>query len=437
MELRVMRDREKQALRYRWYIFLLFAVQYALLFFHRVCPAVLAPELTKTFNISGTALGVLASGYFYPYALMQVPVGMLSDTWGARKTATLFGSVGGIGVILFGLSPSFGLSVFARILVGLGVSAVFVPGMKVFAGWFRGREYGKISGFFVGSGSIGWVMGAAPLAMLVQAFDWREIMIAIGVLTIFLTVLTWFIVADTPEAKGFPALVEQRSASTVEDGPFQGIKQVFSDRYFWSLAFWFLTRTGIIFSFFGLWAGPYVMDVYKLSPMSAGTILSIFPFAIMAGSPFLGYLSDRVLVSRKLVLIGTSVLHAACWLFLLSSYSSLSVPALYVLFFVMGIAAGSPGNVGYSNIKEVFPANIAGTSMGAVNLFAFFGGVVLQPVIGYVLDATGKIDGAYPPSAYRTAFIFFFVISLISLVSVLFSRETLSRDGSAFDKIGR
>lgn len=432
-----MRDREKQALRYRWYIFLLFAVQYALLFFHRVCPAVLAPELTKTFNISGTALGVLASGYFYPYALMQVPVGMLSDTWGARKTATLFGSVGGIGVILFGLSPSFGLSVFARILVGLGVSAVFVPGMKVFAGWFRGREYGKISGLFVGSGSIGWVMGAAPLAMLVQAFDWREIMIAIGVLTIFLTVLTWFIVADTPEAKGFPALVEQRSASTVEDGPFQGIKQVFSDRYFWSLAFWFLTRTGIIFSFFGLWAGPYLMDVYKLSPMSAGTILSIFPFAIMAGSPFLGYLSDRVLVSRKLVLIGTSVLHAACWLFLLSSYSSLSVPALYVLFFVMGIAAGSPGNVGYSNIKEVFPANIAGTSMGAVNLFAFFGGVVLQPVIGYVLDATGKIDGAYPPSAYRTAFIFFFVISLISLVSVLFSRETLSRDGSAFDKIGR
>jgi sugar phosphate permease len=423
-----MRDGEKRALRYRWYIFLLFAVQYLLLFFHRVCPAVLAPELTSTFNISGTALGVLASAYFYPYALMQVPVGMLSDSWGARKTATLFGSVGGIGVILFGLSPSFGLSVFARILIGLGVSAVFVPGMKVFAGWFRGREYGKISGFFVGSGSIGWVLGAAPLAMLVQAFDWREIMIAIGVLTIFLTVLTWFIVADTPEAKGFPALVEQRSVPTIDEGPFQGIKQIFSDRYFWSLAFWFLTRTGIIFSFFGLWAGPYLMDVYKLSPMSAGTILSIFPLAIIVGSPFLGYLSDRVLVSRKLVLIGTSVLHAGCWLFLLSSYDSLSVPALYVLFFVMGIVAGSPGNVGFSNIKEVFPVNIAGTSIGAANLFAFFGGVLLQPLIGFVLDAAGKISGAYPPSAYRTAFIFFFVISLVSLVSVLFCKETLSRD---------
>jgi sugar phosphate permease len=423
-----MNDMLKQALRYRWYIFLLFAVQYVLLFFHRVCPAVLAPELTKTFSISGTALGVLASGYFYPYALMQVPVGMLSDSWGARKTTVVFGSVGGIGVILFGLSPDFGWSVFARILTGLGVSAVFVPGMKIFAGWFRGQEYGKISGLFVASGSIGWVMGAAPLALFAQAFGWREIMVVIGVVTILLTMLTWFIAADTPEAKGLPALVEHRQISTTQEGPLRGVRQIFVNRYFWSVAVWFLTRTGIIFSFFGLWAGPYLMDVYKLSPMSAGTILSIFPVAIIGGSPFLGYLSDRVLVSRKLVLIGSSVLHAVCWLFLLLSYDSLSVPSLGMLFLVMGIAAGSPGNVGFANVKEIFPVQMAGTSIGAVNLFAFFGGVVLQPLIGYVLDMTGKIGGSYPPGAYRTAFIFYAAISLLSLTSVLFARETLYRE---------
>jgi MFS family permease len=133
-----------------------------------------------------------------------------------------------------------------------------------------------------------------------------------------------------------------------------------------------------------------------------------------------------VLVSRKLVLVGSSVLHVACWLFLLSSYDSLSTPVLGVLFFIMGIAAGSPGNVGFANVKEIFPVHMAGTSIGAVNLFAFFGGVVLQPLIGYVLDMTGKIGGSYPPGAYRTAFIFFLVISLVSLVSVLFAKETLS-----------
>jgi hypothetical protein len=41
---------------------------------------------------------------------------------------------------------------------------------------------------------------------------------------------------------------------------------------------------------------------------------------------------------------------------------------------------------------------------------------------------TGKIGGSYPPGAYRTAFIFYAAISLLSLTSVLFARETLYRE---------
>jgi MFS family permease len=61
-------------------------VQYLLLYFHRVCPAVLAPEFVRDFHMSGVGLGLLTSAYFYPYTVMQVPVGVLSDRWGVRKT---------------------------------------------------------------------------------------------------------------------------------------------------------------------------------------------------------------------------------------------------------------------------------------------------------------------------------------------------------------
>lgn len=290
------------ALRYRWYIFWIFAVQYLLLFFHRVCPAVLAPELTSAFSLSGTALGLLASAYFYPYALMQVPVGMLSDSWGARKTATLFGSLAGFGVILFGLSPTFGVAVFSRVLIGLGLSAVFVPAMKVFAEWYRGKEYGRVSGLFVGIGSIGWLIGAAPLAALSQVFDWRWVFITIGMITIAVTLLTWLVVADAPEKKGFDGIVEQRDSTVGSAGNKEGrsnIRMVLGEQYFWPLAVWFFWRVSILFGFFGLWAGPYLMDVYKLSKLTAGNILSTVPLAMLIGSPLLGYLSDKVLGSRK------------------------------------------------------------------------------------------------------------------------------------------
>ena len=88
----------------------------------------------KTFAISGTSLGILASGYFYSYAITQIPVGFLSDSWGTRKTVALFSSVAALGSMLFAFAPSFAFATFARVLVGLGVSATFVSSLKALAG---------------------------------------------------------------------------------------------------------------------------------------------------------------------------------------------------------------------------------------------------------------------------------------------------------------
>ncbi len=426
-----MADLLNKAFRYRWYIFWVFAIQYLLLFFHRVCTAVLAPELVAVFNISGTALGFLSAGYFYPYALMQIPVGMLSDSFGARKTATVFGALGAFGSILFGLSPYFSFAVFARVLIGLGVSAVFVPAMTVYARWFKGKEYARISGLLVAIGGIGWLAGAAPLAFITQVFDWRAVFVFIGVLTLVLTAVTWFVVADSPDKKGFSSVTEPGAVRSSGSGVWRGLWQLCREKYFWALAPWYFMRTGVLFSFAGLWAGPYLLDVHKLSKLETGNLLSIVPIAIIVGSPLLGYLSDKVFGSRKIVLVGSSVLHCACWVVLLLYTDTVSVGWLCVILFLMGIAAGSPGNVGFANVKEVFPPSMAGTAIGAANLFAFLGGVVLQPLIGYVLDLTGRVGSAYPSSAYRTAFWVFFAASIIALVSVFFTKETLSQGRTA------
>ncbi|HOW55833.1 MAG TPA: MFS transporter, partial [Syntrophorhabdaceae bacterium] len=100
--------------RHRWYLFVILALQYLIVYFHRVSPAVVAQDLVNSFNISATALGVLASAYFYPYGLMQVPVGILSDSWGPKKTIVLFSLVASIGAIGFGLAPYFGIAAVAR-----------------------------------------------------------------------------------------------------------------------------------------------------------------------------------------------------------------------------------------------------------------------------------------------------------------------------------
>jgi len=75
---------------YRYVICALIFSGYVLVFFQRLCPAVLALDIQAAFGVGGTLLGVLASAYFYPYALMQLPTGLLVDLWGPRHTASIF-----------------------------------------------------------------------------------------------------------------------------------------------------------------------------------------------------------------------------------------------------------------------------------------------------------------------------------------------------------
>jgi len=131
---------EKELRRYRWFIFAVIGAGYVLAYFHRVSTAVVAPELTEAFHASGALLGVLASAYFYPYALMQLPAGLLSDSLGPRRAVTLFTLMASFGAVFFGLSPTVSFAILARILVGLGVAVIFIPGMKIFAEWYLSRH---------------------------------------------------------------------------------------------------------------------------------------------------------------------------------------------------------------------------------------------------------------------------------------------------------
>lgn len=419
----------KRTLKYRWIIFWILAVQYLLVYFHRVSPAVAAPELIWTFNISGAQLGVLASAYFYSYCIMQIPVGILADVWGPKKVITLFSLVAAIGAVLFGFSPDFRFAIIARILVGLGVSAIFISSMRLLANWFRAIEFARVSGVLMAVGGVGWLTATTPLAFLMQGFGWRESFIAIGIFSLIPVILTSLFVADTPEKKGLPGILvepivysEETNKSVIDD-----LRRILREKHFWAIAIWFIFRGGALFGFFGLWAGPYLIDVYKLSKQTTGNILSMIAFAMIFLSPVLGHFSDKTLRSRKKVLVGTSILNSICWLFMLIYYNNLSISGLYIVFFVMGITISSVGTIAIVATKEYFPPEIAGTSMGTMNIFPFIGGIIFQPLMGYVLDKAGKVQGMYQASAYKHMLWIFFITSLLSLISIMFSKETLKK----------
>ena len=131
-----------KAMKYRWLIFTILSLCYILVYFHRLCPAVLAVDIMRDLKAGGAITGFLAAAYFYPYATMQLPAGLLSDSWGPRKTITLFFIIAFAGSIILGMASNATWAIAGRTLVGFGVAMLFVPTMKILAEWFHAREFG-------------------------------------------------------------------------------------------------------------------------------------------------------------------------------------------------------------------------------------------------------------------------------------------------------
>ncbi len=250
-------------------------------------------------------------------------------------------------------------------------------------------------------------------------------------LVIILVALIWLLVRDRPTDKGWPSLAEidhgkQETVATAEAiGLWEGARRVVTERYFWPVAIWFFFDCGIFFGFGALWGGPYLMDVYGMTRAKAGSILSMIAWGMIIGSPLLGYLSERVLHSRKKVIIACMTILTAEMVVLALFPGSLPVAALYLVFFIFSFCASAIVVIGFTTTKELFPVTIAGTSVGTVNLFPFLGGAVFMPLLGKILDAYPKTAaGGYDPQAYSYLLYLLCGAAGLALICSLMMKET-------------
>jgi len=427
----MVQDLAGKVMRFRWLIFIVLSLAYFFVYFHRLSLSVVANDLITDFQTTASVMGFLGSIYFYCYAIMQFPAGLLSDSLGPRKSVTFFLLIASAGSIIFGFAPTIKIAFIGRVMVGLGVSMVFIPTMKIFSRWFRPHEFAFMTGILNAVGGTGVLAATWLLAIMTLAFGWRISFEVIGCLTFVIVALVWFIVRDRPEDKGWPCLADIDHQNGEAPLPLkqipllEGARRVVSEKYFWPVAIWFFFDCGVFFGFGALWGGPYLMHVYGMTRAQAGTVLSMIAWGMIIGSPPLGFFSDKVMKSRKKPFMLCNLILVTELLILSIYPSGLPRMTLYILFFVFSVCSSSVVILGFTIIKELFPTEIAGTSTGFVNLFPFLGGAVFMPLLGRVLDAYPKSpSGGYSLEAYSMLIFILLGASVLSLICTLLTKET-------------
>lgn len=412
-----------------WLTWGLLASLYFVGYFQRVAPAVMVDELMRDFSIAATMLGNLSAIYFYAYAAMQVPSGLLADAVGPRKVATAAAVAAAAGMALFSQADSLWMASVGRGLVGASVAVAFVTCMKLAGHWFPANRFATVTGISLLIGNLGGVLAGVPLSEAVASVGWRAAMLASAGVTLVLAAIVWAGVRNDPSERGYASYAHPEALNITTLSPWRSLQRVMAERDTWLLFFAGGLIAAPVLTFAGLWGVPFLVQVHGLDRSHAAGFTTTMLLGFAFGGPLLGALSDR-LGRRKLPYLGAALVHALGWLVFLF-VDALSPTMLTLLFAAIGFSAGGL-IIGFAFSREVNHPGAAGTVGGVVNMAVFGFAAIQQSAMGWILDrnwqgATFKGARVYDAAAYDAAFFWLAVSALAAVVFVALTRETYCR----------
>jgi len=405
---------------YRWIIWGVLILIYLIVFFQRLAIGTIAGDLKSTFGMTSMQIANLGAMYFYAYTIMQIPTGILADKLGPRKTVVSGSILSGIASIAFSYSTSIGMAYASRLLIGVGVSVVFLSILKIISNWFPAENFATINGLTSFMGNMGGLLSQAPLIIIVGIVGWRGSFLAMGVTTLVLAVATFFIVKDSPSDAGFPEVNPQQvQAQEESQNVFVQLFHVVKNPRIWwpALAFGFANGSFILFS--GTFGISYLVNAYNIDKITASNIVSLLLLVSAFSFAFMGKFSDLI-KRRKLPMVVLASFSVIAWSLLLFA----DLPMWYIYIFV--VLAGMSISLGvtcWPMSKEVSNPLYSGMAMSIVNVSAFFFAAVVPVIGGKMIDAAAAA-GATPVAAYEQGFIICVVCSVMSLIFALLSKET-------------
>ena len=393
-------------------VFLPFAAGYYLSYLLRNVNAVIAPDLTHELGVSAADLGLLTSAYLVAFGAFQLPLGILLDRYGPRRIESALLLVTASGAALFALGQTLTQLVFARALIGLGVSACLMASFKAFSLWFPIERQASLNSAIMAAGGLGALTASVPLGWALPLIGWRGAFFALAGLGT-LAALLIFTTPDKPTGTGRESLAAQ----------LRGLARVFSSRVFWRFA----PQTGLIGGGFmaiqGLWAVPWLMNVSGYSREVAASHLFLVSIGMLTGfvsiAAFVTRLAERGIQPERILISGVG-----CGL-LINLLILLDAGPTYLLWFGMGIVF-SVGNLSYALLARHFPPQLIGRANTALNLIAFAGAFSVQWGFGALVD-TLTAAGLPLRAAFQHSFALLLVLQVVSFSWFLVGRASARR----------
>jgi MFS transporter, ACS family, D-galactonate transporter len=389
----------------RWKIFLMMLFLISINYIDRASLSVAMPLIAKEFDIGPALQGLLMSAFFWTYAFMQIPGGMLADRFGPR--VVIAGSTLGWGLFQAIAAVCTGWVGLLATRLGLGAAEapIYPAGGKLNGIWMTQNERGRGATLLDGGAPLGAALGALIIAGLIAEFNsWRTSFVIAGIGTMVCGFFAWWYIRNHPRQhpavnEAEAAYIEAAQAADLASEPTitsGNVLDFFKYRSVWGMFFGWMCFNAL---FYGLltWMPTYLSKVHGLDIKQMGGAVFIMFFSGFVGEMVGGWIGDKwraagASQSKVLrTLFGIAAVIATISIF---SVSKIKDPVAVVvmlsvtLFFLRwcGLFWAIPSIIGTK--KRV------GFLGGTMNLGGNCAGIGVPIIVGLIVQATGSYDMA-------------------------------------------
>ena len=373
--------------------FLVFAFAYFFSALIRAITATLAPTLTSEFGLSASDLGLLAGGYFFGFALTQLPLGAWLDRHGPRRVLASFLSVAVLGCIAFALAPSFYGLLAARVFCGVGVSACLMAPLTGFRRWLTPGAQLRANSWMLMTGSFGMLASTLPVQWLMPTLGWRPLfwMLAVALVAAIILIArlvppwsTSSPVGSAPSA-GSPGASPTRSTDA---GLLAGYAPVWRHPYFRRVAPMGFFCYGGLLAVQTLWAGPWMLRVAGYTPGQSAAGLFAINLCMLLTFWTWGvinpHLARRGVGVDRLMSMGLPLSFVMLGALIVATGDHPTLAASMLALYCMACSFVS---LVQPAVGMAFEPHLAGRALSGFNLVIFGGVFVVQWGIGLATDA--------------------------------------------------
>ena len=387
-------------------VFFPFALGYAISYFYRNANAIIQSNLVDELGLGPADLGLLTSVYFFSFAVFQLPLGILLDRYGPRRTEAALLLFAALGAWIFSNAETSTGLVLGRLLIGLGVSSCLMAAFKAFVIWFQSERLPMINGLQMVAGGLGALGATTPLQNVLYIMGWRDVFSVLSIITVFASICLWFVL---PEHHSSADKKPEFKTQLKEMGT------VFRSLVFWSIAPLTAISSGAFLAIHGLWIKPWLRDVADLGEQESSQLLFSMTLSVIMGYFLLGIFTERL--SRLFNMRPISVGVFGMILFSLSQFSLafgwVSSPMLLVT--LLGFLGTSTILI-YAGLFQIFPKSYSGRVSTILNVQVFMGAFIIQWGIGEIIELWSVSEKGYDPASYSFAIGGLALLQVVGLV---------------------